>query len=122
MAKTMKISKRFGSTYLKASDLDDDTTVTVADVTEEEVGEENKLVLQFEEKVKPMIVNKTNGLTIAEMFGDEPEKWVGETLTLVVTRVDYNGRMQDGIRVKRVKAGRGKSPSGKVETPPVDGK
>src|SRR5262249_13788604 len=76
--------------YLKASDLQaTQTRVRIHSVTEEEVGTpaELKVVLQFtSDKLKPLIVNYTNCVTLVEGFGTDEHQWIGKVIILVKTK------------------------------------
>jgi len=98
----MKIGKAFPSTYLRAADLDgEDTTVTIEEFAEEEINGEQKPILYFRELEKGLVLNKTNGNSIAQVLGtDETDDWIGQRITLFETVVDYQGKPTPAIRVK----------------------
>ena len=107
----MKVNDLFPSKYLRASDLDGDTPVTMKNLVIEEVNGEHKPVLYFEEKVNnknKMVVNKTNAKTIGNLHGQEVGDWIGQRITLFPTEVDFRGDIVDAIRVrKRIPAHQG---------------
>jgi hypothetical protein len=101
----MKISEIFQSKYLKAGDLPEEgsQSVTIEKIGLEEIGKdkETKIVLYFEELSQSMICNKTNARTIARLFASEDlDDWVGKTIRLYRTEVDFQGDMVDAIRVR----------------------
>lgn len=96
----MKIGKAFPSTYLKASDLEEDWTVTIAGIQFEKIAEEEKPILYFQEVEKGLVLNKTNANTIASMYGDETDEWTGKAIALTVMPVTFQGKNVDAIRVK----------------------
>lgn len=49
---------------------------------------------------KKLAANKTNGKSIAKMYGKDATKWVGQWIALYVTTVDYDGETTDCIRVR----------------------
>lgn len=99
----MNIYDAFPSDYLKAADLADDEgprKVKIANVTMEQIGEDNKLVLHFAgNATKKMICNRTNSLTIAEAFGPETDNWIGAVIVLFGTKVPFQGKLVDALRV-----------------------
>lgn len=97
----MNINGAFPSTYLKATDLQGKRAlVTISHVKLEDVGDEAKPVLYFAGKEKGLVLNKTNANMITEIVGsDETDHWKGKAVTLYVTKVDFQGRRVDGIRV-----------------------
>ena len=101
----MKVSEVFQSKYLKAADLPEEGSqvVTIEKIGLEEIGKdkETKIVLYFEELQQAMICNKTNSRTITRLMGSEElDDWVGKTLRLYRTEVDFQGDMVEAIRVR----------------------
>jgi hypothetical protein len=114
----MNINGAFPSTYLKAPDLAGRRAlVTISHVKLEDVGDEAKPVLYFQGKEKGLVLNKTNANMITEITGsDETDHWKGKPIVLYVTKVDYQGKRVDGIRVDHPAAnGNGTQP---VAPPP----
>ncbi len=98
----MKLTEMFPSRFYKAADLEEPTTLTISDVTLEELGEdkEEKPCINFKDSEKLMALNKTNALVIAAAYGDETGGWKGKTVTLFATRVPFGGKLVDAIRVR----------------------
>ena len=98
----MRISDAFPSKYLKAADLKGrPRTVIVADCLHEEVDQgERKPVAYFQDMKKALILNLTNSRTIVDAFGDETDAWVGKQIELYPTKVSFQGRLVDAIRVR----------------------
>lgn len=96
----MNINAAFPSTYLKAADLQNRrVNVGIDRVAIEEVGGEHKPVVYFLGKDRGLILNKTNGNIIAEMYGPETDDWRGQKITLYPARVEFQGKIVDAIRV-----------------------
>jgi hypothetical protein len=98
----VNINGAFPSSYLKAADLQDKRVqVVIAGVTIEEIGDgEHKPVVKFQGKDKRLVLNKTNSSTICEITGtEETDEWPGTKIVLYPTKVDYQGKRVDGIRV-----------------------
>jgi hypothetical protein len=97
----MNINDAFPSNYLKSSDLKGTTpTVTMSHVISEQLGDDRKLVLYFQNKEKGMVLNKTNANNIASIYGPETEGWTGKKVMLAVAWVDFQGRSVEAIRVR----------------------
>lgn len=102
----MQISKVFPSKYVAAADLNGKpVTLTVKSITLEEMVTHKdervkKPVVWFERATKGFVMNVTNARTIADLYGDETDAWVGKRITIYPTRVPAFGKMQDCIRVK----------------------
>ena len=100
------IDTLFPSRFLKASDLNGrDVNIQIRSVSFEEMennrGEpEQKPVLWFEKTEKGMVLNRTNGNTIAELHGPDTERWIGQLITLYSAEVEAFGKMTDAIRVR----------------------
>ncbi|NLT48394.1 MAG: hypothetical protein GXX92_08265 [Clostridiales bacterium] len=83
----------------------DTITVTIARHSEEEVqnekGKSLKGVLYFRENIKPLILNVTNGKTIAKIYGKDADGWVGKRISLYYDpTVKVGKEVVGGTRVK----------------------
>lgn len=97
----MNINEQFPSKFLKASDLQGAMVkVKIRDVTVEEIGTDRKLIMYFDGKDKGMVLNKTNARTIGDVYGDDTDGWVGAPIEIFSMKVDFQGRMVDGLRVR----------------------
>ena len=95
----------FPSQYLGAHDLmGKDAVVTIDRVVVEELktasGTERKPVVHFVKKEKRLVLNKTNGTTIAAMYGNEVNGWTGKRITLYATTVSAFGKETEALRVR----------------------
>lgn len=102
----MRLSEAFPSKYLGKDDLDGDVIGTISDVVKESIESDgtmqDKLVIHFHEgHVKPFICNKTNAITIADIYGDDTDAWHGKTVVLYVDpSVMMAGKRVGGVRVR----------------------
>ena len=97
----MNINDAFASKYLKAADLQGRSVrVKIQDVVTEKVGDDLKFVLYFVGKQKGMICNRTNGMTIGEVFGPETDNWRGGEIELFSMKVPFQGKLTDALRVR----------------------
>lgn len=97
----MNINEAFPSKYLKSADLQGHVLkVKIASVGYEQIGDDTKIVMYFQDKKKGMVLNKTNARTIADQYGDEMDNWIGGDIELFAMKVDMQGRMVDGLRVR----------------------
>ena len=99
------INELFPSKWLKASDFDDGPrTLTIRELTMEEIGQgkkrEEKTIVYFEETEKGLVLNVTNGRTIADGYGPRTENWIGGKVELFGTKVPFGSEMVDGIRLR----------------------
>lgn len=85
----------FDSTYLRWFDLDGKSvTVTISKI-ERDVEltmrggvKSKKPVIHFKETPKPLVMNKTNMASIADLHGPAPSKWIGRQVTLFQSQTD----------------------------------
>lgn len=103
----MNINGAFPSTYLKATDLQGHRAlVTMSHVKFEDIGDDHKPVLYFQGKDKGLVLNKTNANAITDVVGsEETDHWHGKAVVLYVTKVDFQGRRVDAIRIDAPQAG-----------------
>lgn len=96
----MNIKSAFPSELLKAADLNKAVMVTIADVTVEKIGDDEKPVLHFKGTNKRLALNKTNAAIIAEVLqSDETDDWIGRKIQLYPTKTEYQGKRVPCIRV-----------------------
>lgn len=100
-----KISDMYPSKWLRSADCEDgDLVLTIADIKQEKIGQgsqaDDKWVLSFEEEEKGLVLNKTNTNTIARLYGDDTDDWIGKQITLFATEVQFQGDMVEAIRVR----------------------
>lgn len=97
----MNISEAFPSKYLKSADLQGRVAkLKIASIGYEQIGTDNRIVMYFQGKERGMVLNKTNARTIADQFGDDTDQWIGGEIELFSMKVDMQGRMVDGLRVR----------------------
>jgi len=104
----VKLHDVFPSQWLAAADVEQPATVTIRDVTTEEVGrgKELKPVVWFEELDKGLICNKTNWQNIAKLAGsDESDDWRGKQVQLYATLVQFGGEEVNAVRVRPLGTG-----------------
>lgn len=84
------------SKWLKGSDLQlgRAMAVTIAKAWEQyfEQTAENKVALAFDELDQQMALNKTQVMTMIELFGADPRAWVGQRVNLLAIPSNYQGK------------------------------
>lgn len=101
----MNIHSVFPSNYIKAADLQGrQIDVEIARVEMEDIGDDHKPVMYFVGKQKGLVLNKTNSNVICDLYGDETDAWNGRIITLFATKVDYQGKRVDAVRVMAPRA------------------
>ncbi len=105
----------FPSKHLSAADLPDEgMTVTIKEVTVERMqdGDEKPIMSFADRGLKDMIINVTKWNTIAKLYGDESDDWVGKRINIRPGEVKYQGNMVACIDVSSRKPGEAKKPNG----------
>jgi len=112
----MDINAAYPSAFLKAADLQGKKiTVTIDRVEMSDMGDgkDQKPVVYFVNKERGLALNKTNANMIVEIIGSsETDTWSGHRIAIYSTKVDFQGRRVDAIRVD--------FPKGSQPPPPVD--
>lgn len=91
----------FPSNWLKAADLQGrDFPLKIKSVGFEDIGDDRKLVVYFEKTQKGLVLNKTNAMSIADVYGDDYDHWAGATVTLYPDKTNMNGQRVACIRVR----------------------
>ena len=100
----MDIQAAFPGKYIKAADLaGKPKIVTIANVSMQKVGDDNKPVMQFLDCDQNMVLNLTNSNTTADILGSsDTDKWSDKRIELYATKVQFGAKMVDAIRVRMV--------------------
>jgi hypothetical protein len=116
----------YPSKFLKASDIEEDTSVTIHEVGRDNFRDDDganrlKPIIYFRERgVKPLICNKTNFQRIAEVAGADTDDWAGTRLVLFADKVSMHGKSVDPIRVRPAPKAKKPEPVSEVNPPPFD--
>lgn len=80
-------------------------SVGLEEVHSPDGGKESCIVAHFtQEDIKPLILNKTNCKTIAQLSGTpDVEQWPGVGIILCVQRVSAYGELVEAVRIRPVK-------------------
>ena len=80
----MNLNEMFSSNYLTKDDLATPRRVVMSNVTRKEVwrknGKQMAVILHFEGNVKPLVLNKTNALVIARIYGNDTALWTNKPI------------------------------------------
>lgn len=102
----MKKNEAFPSRFLKAADLNDEPRVVVIHEVNHEVlkwkgKEEQKTVLYFVGKTKPLPLNKTNWTAVEKITGEaDDENWPEHEIELYPTTTPLADEIVDCVRVR----------------------
>jgi hypothetical protein len=96
----MNIKDRFSDNYLRADDITKPVILTITSVDEVTIGDDDRVVLEFEDYVKVLPLNKTNALNLADLFGDDTDDWIGHTIELYRDNVMFQGKRTAAVRVR----------------------
>lgn len=125
----MNVNDLFPSRFLKAHDLGGKAfTLIIRAITLEDVGhgaeKERKLTVAFEKATKMMLLNRTNAMIIASMYGPETDGWKGKAVTVYSARVKAFGAWHDALRIKEQiparNVGAAQMTDAMQEEPPLD--
>lgn len=101
--------KLFDERFVGTWDLEgqDELTVTIAGIKIEEMrsqdgAEVKKPVVKLKGAKKGWVLNKTCAKSIAELYGADTDTWIGQKVTLYVTKCMAFGQKVDCIRVKGI--------------------
>lgn len=97
------INALFPTKYIKAADLQgQDLTLQIAGLSIEKIDDNSQEpVIKFANHNQGLVLNKTNALTIAELYGEDYDRWSGRMITLYSTQCTFGGKMVDCIRVRQ---------------------
>ncbi|RLC87850.1 MAG: hypothetical protein DRJ03_04700 [Chloroflexi bacterium] len=94
------------SKYLQASDFADAPQVlTIVGIDIATFGgKEEKLVVNFKELEKGLVLNKTNCDLICDLYGNSDSEWKGNKIELYQTNTQFKGKMCKCVRARAPKA------------------
>ena len=102
-----KIGEMIESKYLKQSDVEEETEVTIAKVGQINVAREDqepemKWAIRFQELKKPMVLNSTNIQLLAKACeSEDTDDWIGKKVIIYSDpNVSFGGKLVGGLRVK----------------------
>jgi len=103
----VKVGEMFPGKYLRAEDLGQaQVVVRIRAVTPERVGDDQLYVCYFVGKDKGLVLKQTNAHSLQEIAGsDESDEWIGVTVCLYATTVEYRGKNVPCLRIKRAPSG-----------------
>ena len=101
----MNLNEMFPSNYLTKEDLSSPRVLVMSNVTRKEVwrknGKQMAVVLHFNGNVKPMVLNKTNALVMARIYGTDTGLWTNKPISVYHDPNVMLGRDRvGGVRVR----------------------
>jgi len=105
----MHFKKYFPTGFIDESDLPKDANVTISAVAVEKLtrpggDQEDKVVMAFEGKNKKLVLNKTNAIRVAKLYGNNTEDWIGKAITLYFDpSVKFGRATVGGVRIRETK-------------------
>ena len=95
------VNNIYGGGFLKAADLQGrEVTVTIDRVELVELDDGKKLCLHFKGKDKGLLLNKTNSVNVASMYGPQTDGWLGKPVTIGTSWVDFQGKSVEALRIR----------------------
>jgi hypothetical protein len=122
----MKTDDVFPKKWLAGEDLPHDTTATIQRVVMEELHnpatrkKERKPVAYFAGKRKALILNRTNWLTLAGLYGDESDAWSGKRIVMGADEVDSPQGRVKAVRIRAVNPDTLAKPPAEIAEPEDD--
>jgi hypothetical protein len=94
----------YGSQYLAATDLKKPFTAVVEEINKQDFARQGerqkmKVVLHLKGVKKPIVVNKTNALSLSEQFGKDFDEWIGKRVTVKAEPTTFGGKRVQGLRL-----------------------
>ena len=102
----MDLSKMIESKYLKQSDIDSDTLVTIeslkkVNVARDDEDPEYRWTCKFHEFAKPMVLNVTNIKRLGKALGNDTDMWIDKQVVLYVDPdIEFGGNVVGGLRLR----------------------
>lgn len=112
----MKINQAFPSKYLSKEDVKEPKVCVIESVAIDELdgddGKENKPTVYFSNEVKPLILNRVNWMTIADLYGEDSDTWKGNSIEAYCDpSIMFGAKRVGGVRVRKPTNGNGHAAS-----------
>jgi len=123
----MNIRQAFPSNFITHEDLQgQDVPVQIAGCRMEPVKQDagpdkDKPVIYFVGHQRGLVLNVTNAMTIAGLYGDETDAWAGKWITLFPTSCQFGSKMVDCIRIRPFPP-QNAAPTAQGSTPQANGR
>ena len=102
----MKISELYPRRFARGSDLKGPATVTIKDITQEELHPNGKpvkkFVLWFTETPRGVVLSRPLAMQLAGILGDDTTSWKDQKITLYPEPMNVAGRACVAIRARSV--------------------
>lgn len=95
------IGKEYTGSYFKAQDLPQPRQLVIEDIHQVTLEGDTKLAVQFVGEQTQLVLNKTNAVTISQLYGDNTDSWKGKPIEIYATQTNFGGRMVPCIRVRQ---------------------
>jgi len=95
----MIIDDMYPSRYFKCADFETgERELTIAGVKTGPVGQDQEIkpIMEFAGEKKLLVLNKTNGMAVQKLYGNDTVGWIGKPITLGLGQTSYG----PGIQVK----------------------
>ena len=101
----MNVNEIYPSKYIKSSDLGGrKLKLRISEVRLEKLGQDQnsdqKLVIYFDGKQKGLVMNKTKSGVLASAWSPETNGWIGKSVFVYPTKVNFQGQMVDSIGIE----------------------
>jgi len=104
----VKVKDRLGQ-YIKAAEVKDGDKLVITDEPYYEDAFDNIPIVadvEYNNDKRKFIFNATNEGLMEEAFGNETSAWVGKTIVIYKTKVNFKGEVRDGVRISVAKQGK----------------
>ena len=108
-----KLHQMIESKYLRKEDVEQDTTVTLGQVTQQSMPNgEMRWCLSFAEFDKALVLNTTSIRVLADAFGQDSDDWLHKRAVLYVDpNVSFKGQVVGGLRMRPIKGSAAPAPA-----------
>jgi hypothetical protein len=72
----------------------------IVEFVQDDGRKQAKAVLQFQDREKTLVCNKTNGSIISSRYGEDLDGWIGKEIFLYPTTTSFGSDIVDCIRVR----------------------
>ena len=74
--------------------------VEAGTITGKDGRKARKPMITFKGSPKKLAINKTNGATLAKLYGADVKQWIGKWVTLYPTTTSFGGETVECIRIR----------------------
>lgn len=96
-----RVSDGFPRKYVNSAEIGNRVLrLAIERVVVEQIDRERRWVMYFKGAKKGLVLNRTNAEYLAHAVHDDSDRWVGLAVDVFTEKVEFDGELVDGVRIR----------------------